>query len=115
MFQFGFIVKRMIKAVMPYGLLRAYRYFKETNYCPICKKRTVFTPFGIISRPKAACGHCGSLERHRFLWMFLKKSVIKNSSCNKKILHIAAESCLQNKLSKIYNTRGGGGGGVFNC
>jgi SAM-dependent methyltransferase len=80
-------------------------FYKDSNYCPICKKRSVFKPFGITPRPKAQCSYCGSLERHRFLWLVMKKkNVIKK---NQKILHIAAELCLQNEIKKSL------GGGVY--
>lgn len=56
-------------------------------YCPICQSRfDEFLPFGKPPRRNAQCSKCGSLERHRFIYLFLNEKTeifIKNS----KILH----------------------------
>jgi SAM-dependent methyltransferase len=67
------------------------------KYCPICnQKSTVFNSFGVIKRNNAECPSCGSLERHRLLWLYIEsKKYIKE---NIKILHVAPEKCLHDKL-----------------
>ena len=44
-----------------------------TNTCPICGKTSVFGTFGNPPRAHIRCGACGSLERHRLLYLFLKQ------------------------------------------
>lgn len=42
-------------------------------FCPICKtNHDIFSPFGVSRRLNAQCPNCGSLERHRFIYIFLK-------------------------------------------
>jgi ubiquinone/menaquinone biosynthesis C-methylase UbiE len=42
--------------------------------CPICGLTLPeFQPYGTTPRPNALCPNCGSLERHRLLWFFLKE------------------------------------------
>ena len=101
----GLFFKKVIKAVLPYGLLKLFRYYKSQkllSYCPICKKTGNFKRFGVRPRPNAQCPHCGSVERHRLLWIFLQKHTDIFKKDNKKILHVAAEPFLAEKLTKIY-------------
>ena len=106
-------LKRAVKAVLPYGILVLYRYFKKQkelkkiygykNYCPICRKAACFRNFNTnFPRAKAQCPHCLSLERHRLLYLFLQKRTDIFSNRNKKILHVAAEPCFIDKFEKIY-------------
>lgn len=51
----------------------AVRSFGSRLKCPCCGGRFwEFLPFGITPRPNALCPGCGSLERHRLLWLYLK-------------------------------------------
>jgi SAM-dependent methyltransferase len=102
-------LKRAVKAVLPYGILKIYRYLKKqqefkklTNYCPVCKKTGVFKPSGVRPRPRVQCPYCGSLERHRLLWLFLQKSTDLFKKKKQNILHIAAEPFLEKELKKIH-------------
>jgi SAM-dependent methyltransferase len=68
-------------------------------YCPCCKKSAaVFLPFGVRKRPHAECPHCGSLERHRLLWLFLEKETDAFRG-KKRILHVAPESVFFQKFA----------------
>ena len=58
--------------------------------CPICKYEGDFKPFGLKQRPNAKCPKCGSLERHRLYYLFLKDMGLGFS-----MLHIAPEKCLE--------------------
>jgi len=41
-------------------------------YCPVCERGfRKFYKFGVNPRPNACCPGCGSLERHRLLWIAL--------------------------------------------
>ena len=42
-------------------------------YCPLCDRSyRKFLPAGVSKRPHAMCPGCGSLERHRLLWVTLQ-------------------------------------------
>ena len=62
----------------------------ENCECPICKsKLRVFLPFGVNPRPNAQCPNCGSLERHRSLWLLLQKMDWHREGM--RVLHFAPE------------------------
>ena len=59
--------------------------------CPCCGSTFVtFLPAGIQKRPNAACLKCGSLERHRNLWLFFKENP-QLFKAHTKLLHAAPE------------------------
>lgn len=62
--------------------------------CPICETSAMeFLPFGAARRRNAQCPGCGSLERHRFLWLYLEQRTdfFQHSS---RVLHLAPEPAL---------------------
>lgn len=68
-------------------------------YCPICGGRfRRFLPFGLGQRRNARCPGCGSLERHRFLWLILtdQYGVLRRRV---RILHVAPEPCIRDALA----------------
>lgn len=69
--------------------------------CVCCGGKFVtFLPAGIEKRANAKCPNCGSLERHRILWHFLKnKTNLFNS--NLKVLHPAPEKLFYLKFKKM--------------
>jgi SAM-dependent methyltransferase len=84
-------------------------YYGKEKYCPLCERYArKFKSYGLIPRQDAQCPHCGSLERHRLLWLFLQQrtNLLKNQSL--KMLHLAPELCLElvlrNKLGNNYLT-----------
>lgn len=52
-------------------------------------------PYGIVPRKEAQCVHCGALERHRMLWLFLKKNTDLFDGKTRKMLHVAPEPCFE--------------------
>src|SRR5690606_37713551 len=54
-----------------------------------------FAPFGHERRPNARCPQCGSLERHRLIYRYLKQESDLFSSRRKKLLHFAPEIMFQ--------------------
>ncbi len=68
--------------------------------CPICKwEGREFLPFGIVLRKNAKCPKCGSLERHRLIYLYLKNII---PGCKyAKILHFAPESCIADFLKRF--------------
>ena len=74
-------------------------------FCPICEKGfKSFLPAGLDIRRNAMCPNCGSLERHRLLWITLRKlwadGTLKKSG---NMLHIAPELPLASKFRKTFN------------
>ena len=68
-------------------------------HCPVCGGRyRRFLPFGLAGRRNAMCPGCGSLERHRFLWLYLRDSVgvLRRRA---RVLHVAPERCIATALS----------------
>jgi SAM-dependent methyltransferase len=43
------------------------------NTCPVCLHTLAFIPFGNRTRALAGCPYCGSLERHRLLYLYLRQ------------------------------------------
>jgi SAM-dependent methyltransferase len=50
-----------------------------------------FTPFGLVNRPEAKCPICGSLERHRLMWLYMTQKTSLFDGNPKKMLHVAPE------------------------
>ena len=71
------------------------------SYCPLCKESSYFMPYGNPRRLKAMCSFCGSLERHRLLWTLFEKHTDIFSTTT-KILHVAAELCIEERLRKLH-------------
>ncbi len=57
-------------------------------------------PFGLAPRPDALCPDCGSVERHRLVWLFFKHKTNLFDRSPKKMLHIAPEKALDENLRK---------------
>ena len=69
----------------------------------MCEKKALwFRSFGVARRRDAKCPHCGSLERHRLLWVFLQDNPPFHHS---RILHIAPEPCFIPKLRELAGHR----------
>lgn len=76
-------------------------YYGWGRWCPVCERLSrKFRRAGTIKRDDAKCVHCGSLERHRFVWLFLKKKTDLFDGRMKKVLHVAPENCFEGKLTK---------------
>lgn len=71
--------------------------------CPCCGRSLwKFDPFGVNLRPNAQCPKCGSLERHRLLWLYFQHRTNLLAG-HLKMLHVAPEPVLQKKLSSLSN------------
>jgi SAM-dependent methyltransferase len=104
-------VKNILRQILPQSVksfikkariltLRGSRF-----YCPVCGMSfRKFYESGINPRPNACCPNCGSLERHRLLYVALchlqNKGLIPREG---RLLHVAPESCLANKFTKKYD------------
>lgn len=78
---------------------RSVLYYGKGRFCPVCGKSSRrFRQFGIVPRENARCVHCGALERHRFLWLFVSTRTDLFDGTAKRMLHVAPELCLESRL-----------------
>lgn len=74
----------------------------EMKICPICNHTTpIFIAGGVNYRKDARCPICNSLERHRFLYFFIKNKFDLNK--NIKLLHFAPEESFFNIFENLNN------------
>lgn len=67
--------------------------------CPLCDYYGNFAPFGAPPRYDARCPSCGSLERHRLIWLtILRQNLI---GPRHSFLHFAAEPLLRRKIQPL--------------
>ncbi|MEM9684925.1 MAG: class I SAM-dependent methyltransferase, partial [Pseudomonadota bacterium] len=70
------------------------------KHCPVCGGAYgLFLSFGRARRRNAVCPGCGSLERHRFLWLYLRDT-LRLPYRRATILHIAPEPGIRAQLSE---------------
>lgn len=76
----------------------------ERNFCPICNKYLEFEPFGPSKRKRAQCPICGSLERHRLIYLLFQNRFKKLlNEKNIKLLHVAPEEVFYNYFKNQLN------------
>lgn len=104
-------MKQLIKSILPrivinkYKAYRAYKIYKGNDVlCPICNSSfKKFAPFGTSKRESRKCHNCGSLERHRIIFLYLneKFNFFNNNSKDKiRLLHFAPEKMFYNIFSE---------------
>ena len=82
---------------------RQLLYLGNKVVCPCCKGHfRRFLPFGIVQRLNAQCPKCGSLERHRLLWLYFQHKT-PLFSARLKVLHVAPEYVLHHALAARTN------------
>jgi len=70
--------------------------------CPICGFRAdEFLPYGIVLRPNIKCPNCGSFDRHRLFYLYLRGLISKEKRF--KILHFSPEKSIANFLKMQSN------------
>lgn len=97
------LIKKILKKVQHiyYGIPILLSKKKNVK-CPFCNwEGKEFFPFGIKIRKNAKCPRCGSLERHRLCYLYLKKVIPKNKKM--KVLHFAPEKILTNLFKSYEN------------
>lgn len=100
------LLKRALLRLMPgpsrqrlLGLVRGTIYRGDAVTCPCCGgSYSRFLPHR--GRAHAKCPGCGSLERHRVLWLFLEREtdLFRRSGA---MLHIAPEYALQRRFAAL--------------
>ena len=90
-------------------IVYARRFILSLHYtglrfkCSICGGHfRVFLPAGLAHRSHASCPRCGSLERHRLIWMYLQERTNFFSS-KLSVLHFAPEYCFQRVFKSLSN------------
>ncbi len=79
--------------------VRRWRYRGENRFCPVCETPSrKFEAFGLVPREDARCVHCGALERHRLVWLFLWRKTDLFDGRPKRMLHVAAEPFFASRL-----------------
>lgn len=81
-------------------ILRKLVYRGDQHECPICNSRiSRLKPMG--ARAAARCPVCGSLERHRLIWLHCRANTNLFDGRAKRLLHIAPEPCLARVLKQV--------------
>src|SRR5215211_8060293 len=85
--------------------LKKMLFFGKQRYCTVCQSqlRRFWTAGLVVPRPNGCCPVCGSLERHRSLWVFLSNKTDLLESHPKRMLHVAPEKALESKFKQIEN------------
>lgn len=71
--------------------------------CPLCQGEFRMFRRGPDGRPNATCPRCGSLERHRVLWLFLERHTTLLTR-PAKVMHFAPERSLSTRLQQIHGS-----------
>jgi SAM-dependent methyltransferase len=81
----------------------AIRSFGSRLECPCCGGRFwEFLPFGVTPRPNALCPGCGSLERHRLLWLFLRDRT-NFFTARLRVLDVAPTRFFSERCTRLQN------------
>ncbi|BCW98666.1 MAG: type 11 methyltransferase [Armatimonadota bacterium] len=93
-----------LKRMLPRSLVRKLllvKYRGSAYACPCCHYQArQFWPSGVNQKPNTLCPSCGSLERHRLLWLFFQRhpELLRRSQ---RILHVAPERQIEQLLRSI--------------
>ena len=98
------MIKKIIKFFIPTFFINIYSLRPEAKrICPLCSFVGYFKTFGRPPRIDSQCPKCNSVERHRLLFLSLKKKNLQKFFNKKKeILHFAAEPPLKKLFKKKY-------------
>ncbi|HPM30075.1 MAG TPA: methyltransferase domain-containing protein [Chryseolinea sp.] len=82
------------------SILTRFRYRGNTYTCPICGYHAKsFLPAGLYAkRANEKCPSCGSLTRHRHVWLFLEEYLKAKQAV--RILHFSPEKPIADRLVK---------------
>lgn len=89
-----------------------FKFFAPVLYrgnkveCPVCERSfSKFLSYGsnVAHRENVLCPYDLTLERHRLMWLYLKRKTAFFSAKNLKVLHIAPEQCFLPHFKKQQN------------
>lgn len=93
----------IFSSLIPAGLrgsIRRQAMRGDTVHCPVCGQGAIaYLPSGSPPRPHVLCVFCGSRERARLLWLFLQERKVLRAGL--RVLHVAPEGCLREKLTVL--------------
>jgi glycosyltransferase involved in cell wall biosynthesis/SAM-dependent methyltransferase len=73
-------------------IIRRWRHFGLARYCPCCKAHLRrFIPVRLDPSPEAGCPVCGSMQRHRLIWLYMERNTDLFDGNHKRMLHVAPE------------------------
>lgn len=79
--------------------IQRWRFRGTARRCPLCESDVrEFRPAGIVPRSNARCPVCGSLERHRLLWLYLTQRTDLLRGPRRKLLHVSPEYVIGTRL-----------------
>lgn len=78
-------------------------YMGSAVECPVCDHTfKKFLPYGRKGRDNALCPSCLALERHRLMYLYLKRKT-NFFTDNLKVLHVAPEYCFIDRFENMKN------------
>ncbi|NET30420.1 MAG: methyltransferase domain-containing protein [Cyanothece sp. SIO1E1] len=87
-----------------HSLTKTINSVRYSRFCPVCENPLdAFQPFGLIPRNEAKCLHCGALERHRLVWLYLSRTGFFQTQ-PKKFLHVAPEIIFKSKFQQRFTS-----------
>ena len=102
-------IKKLTSKIFPnfsraiYYRFNIIRYKGNKYFCPVCENGfNKFLPGPDKLRLNSKCPGCGSLERQRLLWLYLK-NMVQIDKHNIKLLNIAPDYATQKKMKKLNN------------
>jgi SAM-dependent methyltransferase len=99
-------LKRFVQKLLPSWLhpLGAGIYWLGMRHrCPVCGwPARAFRPLAVNPTFAERCSRCGSLARHRLIWLYLRERT-DLFSAPLKVLHFSPEACLMERLRRQHN------------
>ena len=85
------------------SIKHAASYIGIKHYCPCCGWHLQkLIPYGLVLRQNALCPRCGSLERHRLLWLYFRDRT--NLFTDRlRLLHFAPERIFETVFKSLDN------------
>lgn len=96
----------LIRLSYVFRLFAPFLYKGNQVECPVCERQfSKFLSYGsdIAHRENVLCPYDLTLERHRLMWLYLKKESNFFSNQQLEVLHIAPEQCFYDKFKKQAN------------
>lgn len=101
-----YVPRKYLQLFSGWGLKAVGIFYRGNQVeCVVCGRHyKKFLPYGRINpRPNALCPNCLSLERHRLIWLYLKKET-NFFSAPLNVLHIAPEHCFMKLFEKQHGS-----------
>jgi SAM-dependent methyltransferase len=93
--------RRTVKAGLSW--LESFLWAGDEFECPICEGAFwTLMPYGRPPRPNARCPRCGSFERHRLLWLYLRART-DFFTARLRVLDVAPVAAIQRRCLRLPN------------